>query len=285
MRILLLALTLLSCNAWADWSTSVVKDEMRGTETEVTDTTVHSINGNGPELYVSVLKTPKSSEKINISFKLLGSSYNKIDCNRECTLPIRFDNFKVIDQRFIELESGFIMPDTPLSLIRGISLADVFYIEIPLTDGSRLQYKIDGNPLAKPIEPYPQIEIFNLKIGADKSTLPPFFTSANDADCFSATDIPVAEGYFKVKEVFVCLAKGKIASISFDVTDNKQRKALHIYLTKQFGSLDKEGARYQQLSWPNENGRIHYNTVRAFSIIQTHMIIDASHDYFQRSDQ
>lgn len=280
MQILLLALTLLSCNAWADWSTSVVKDEMRGTETEVTDTLVSPINGDGPKLYVSIVKPPESGQKISISFRL-DAARQKIDCKDSCNISMRFDDFKVIKQTFIRLDSGdFITPNAPLSLIRAMSLADIVYVEIPLADGSTQQYKMNTHTLNKSIGSNPQSKIFNLVIGADMSTLPSSFTPYGDGKCYTANDVPLTEGFFKVSKVSACLVKGKIATVIFTVSDKKQKKSLYGYLTKAFGS------RYEVLpgnySWPDEKYRINYNTVRTGMIGDTFVVSDGISDYFNK---
>lgn len=277
MRIFLTMLILLSGNAFADWSTYYVKDEMRGTQKEMTDIVVSPVNGNGPKLRVSIAK--KDDNKTNIAL-LLDESREKFDCEDSCELSMRFDDFGVTKQRFIKFKStDFLTPSTPQSLIRSMNLADSIYIEIPIEGGSVYQYKISKPPLPKPIEPNPKITIFNVIIGADQSTLPSSFTPTSGG-CYEAMDMPLTDGSFKVPRVGICLIKGKVATMVFEVSDKKQKKTLYGYLTKAFGS--RHEVMPGMYDWPDEPYRISYNTVRAGMIGNAFVVSDGISDYFNK---
>lgn len=278
MRILLFIFAIFSANAFAGWSTAIVKDEMRGTETEITDTTVSPINGSGPKLYVSIIRSPNPDQKLNINFRL-DDEYTKIDCKDSCEISMKFDSYKVTTGRFLSIDSRFITPSEPSALIRTMSLADQLYIEIPATRGASYQYKIDMNGLDKSLDAYPKIDIFGVQLGADKSTIPNNFEESKETGCFNGKDVSLARGLFKVPEVRLCVAKNKIVSAIFRITDKKQKKSLESYLTKQFGSKDivLPGVR---TTWPEEKFRVTYNTVRAGNIGETYIVSDDISNYF-----
>ncbi|WP_278938735.1 hypothetical protein [Pseudomonas helleri] len=280
MRIFLFIFSIFSANAFAGWSTAIMKDEMRGTETEITDTTAPSINGSGPKLYVSIIRSPNPDRKFNISFRL-DDEYTKIDCKDSCEISMKFDNYKVSTGTFLSIDSGFITPSEPSTLIRAMSLADQLYIEIPATRGGSYQYKIDMNGLDKSIDAYPKIDIFGIQIGADKSTIPNYFEAYEESGCLSGKDVPLAEGLFKVPEVTLCVKKNKIMSAIFNITDKKQKKSLESYLTKIFESKDVviPGT---HTTWPERKFRIKYNTVGAGNIGKTYIISDDVSNYFMQ---
>lgn len=277
MRLFLLTLALLSSNVMGEWSSSYIKDEMRGTQKEMTDIMASPVNGDGPDLYILITK--ESDTKSNITFNL-SNTHHSFDCKDSCEISMRFDDFEVVKQKFLMFEpEKFITPSAPLSLIRAMSLADTIFIEIPMTDGSHYQYKLNKLTLQSPIEPNPKLTIFNLEIGADESTLPASFTPSKAENHYTAKDVPLADGYFKVSHVSVNIAKGKIASFIFETSDKKQKKALDRYLTKAFGSKSELVPNFT--TWPDNKYNINYNTVSASMLGNTYILSDDSLDNFK----
>lgn len=270
---------MISVSSMADWTTSAVKDEMRGTEVEIIDSLVPAIGGGGPKLRISIMRSSDSEKNHNITFRLEGG-YPKIDCKDSCEISMRFDDYGVVKSRFLEFNSEFITPDSPSILIRAMSLAEKVYVEIPVAGTSPYQYKIDISGLEKAIEPAPNVKIFGIQVGSDGSSLPPDFKPTYRADCYFAQNIPIADGYFNVPLVNLCLTKNTVTSIIFDVTDKKKSKILESYLSKQFGSGYKVSDEFS--SWPDESSRISYSTVSASRLGSTYVITDGIDSYFKK---
>lgn len=263
----------------ADWTTAIVKDEMRGTETEIIDNWAKPIDGHGPELYIFITKAPKSIPGYNILFSTR-SGYPRIDCKDSCEISMRFDESNVIKKRFIAAGSDNISPDYPASLVRSLSFARFFYIEIPATDGLTYQYKVDLSNLKINADAYPQINIAGVRIGADQSTLPGRFEPYESQGCLKAVNVPIADGHFIAPEATVCIRKNKIASISFYNVPAKNRKEFNSYLKSQFGSIEKLAEEYY--SWPQSRPNINYNTVQAVSILGRYIVFDVLSDSFDQ---
>lgn len=263
----------------ADWTTAIVKDEMRGTENEIIDNRVKPIDGYGPELYIFIAKAPKSIPGYSILFST-GRGHQRIDCKSSCEISMRFDDAKVVKKQFIPASSDNISPDYPASLVRSLSFAKFFYIEIPATDGLTYQYKVDLSNLKINADAYPQINIAGVKIGADQSTLPGSFEPYESQGCLKAINVPIADGHFIAPEATVCIRKNKIASISFYNVPAKNRKEFNSYLKSQFGSIEKLAEEYY--SWPQSRPNINYNTVQAVSILGRYIVFDALSDSFDQ---
>lgn len=263
----------------ADWTTAIVKDEMRGTENEIIDNWVKPIDGHGPELYIFIAKAPKSIPGYNILFST-GRGHQRIDCKSSCEISMRFDDSKVVKKLFIPASSDNISSDYPASLVRSLSFAKFFYIEIPATDGLTYQYKVDLSNLKINADAYPQINIAGVKIGADQSTLPDSFEPYESQGCLKAINVPIADGHFNAPKAIVCIRKNKIASLTFYDVPTKNRKEFNSYLKSQFGSIEKLGEEYYNL--PKSRPGINYNTVEAISILGTYIISDTSFGYFDK---
>lgn len=280
MRILMFAFILLSGNVFADWSKGYVKDEMRGTQVEVTDTSVSPISGSGPKLYVAVQKLSGADGQYGFQLRLDGN-YPRIDCEKYCEIPLRFDESTVVENSFLSSTFAFITPRSPNSLVRAMGLADNMLIEVPATDGRRYQYKINmlGFNIKAPAKP--RISIAGLTIGDDISTLPNNFTQLESRpDCFVATDVSIEKADLKSPKVTTCIIKNKIASVSFSAAKH-DLKQFNELLTKQFGAIDKGREKISKtISWPNENFEMISNTVSAFSMLGTYYITDSSLEYF-----
>lgn len=277
MRLFLLTLALLSTNVMAEWSSSYIKDEMRGTQKEMTDIMASPINGDGPDLYILIIK--ESDTKSNITFNLHNTPHS-FDCKNSCEISMRFDDFEVVQRDFLKFDpEKFITPRAPLTLIRAMSLADTVFIEIPLTDGNIYQYKLNKLILKNPIKPNPKVTIFNFEIGADESTLPASFIPSEAGNHYTAKDVQLTDGFFKVKEIGVTIAKGKIATIIFNTSDKKQKKALGTYLTKAFGSKSEPVPNFT--TWPDDKYNMNYKTAHATMLGDTYIISDDSAENFK----
>lgn len=281
MRTLILAFILLSSNAFAGWSTNYVKDEMRGTQVEVTDIWVEPINGRGPKLYVSVQKLDGGKGQYGIVFSL-DDRHQKIDCEKYCQIALRLDEHLIVEDGFVSTDDGFIMPTYPTSLVRAMSMADNMIIEMPSTDGDKYQYRINMSGFDIKIPANPQFNIAGLTIGSDASTLPVSFTQAKSPNCFEATDVGVGEGSLKIPKVFTCVVKNKIASVSF-ASPKRDVKRFNEFLSKQFGKADKSGEKtYSTIRWPKNDSLIRKNTVSAFVMADHYYINDDSLRYFEK---
>lgn len=250
---------------------------MRGTQKEMTDIMVSPINGDGPDLYILIIK--ESDTKSNITFNLHNTPHS-FDCKNSCEVSMRFDDFEVAQRDFLKFDpEEFITPRAPLTLIRAMSLADTVFIEIPLTDGNIYQYKLNKLILKNPIKPNPKVTIFNFEIGADESTLPASFIPSEAGNHYTAKDVQLTDGFFKVKEIGVTIAKGKIATIIFNTSDKKQKKALGAYLTKAFGSKSEPVPNFT--TWPDDKYNMNYKTAHATMLGDTYIISDDSAENFK----
>lgn len=281
MRLFMLAFIFLSGNVLADWSSGYVRDEMRGTQVEVTDTTVSPVNGTGPKLYVAVQKSSKINEQYFIQLKI-DSNHPKIDCKEHCEIPLRLDEYTIVESRFLEGDLNFIFPAAPTSLVRAMSMAHYIFIEIPTTDGHKYQYKINMLGFDIEVPASPQINIAGFTIGSDMPTLPKNFTQAELPNCFEGIDVDVGEADLKIPKATVCIIKNKIASISF-TPPKRDIKRFNAYLSKQFGGGDSSREKeYKTIYWPKNDSAITNNTVNAFSIADLYYIGDDSLDYFRK---
>lgn len=281
MRVLILVFMLVSGNAFADWSTNYVKDEMRGTQVEVTDIWVSPINGSGPKLYVTVQKLDGEKGQYSILFSFDGS-HQKIDCDKYCNIPLRIDENPIVEDGFLSGESNFVIPTNPTSLVRAMSMADYMFIEVPATTGDRYQYKINMSGFGIKVPANPQINIAGFTIGSDAPTLPSNFTQSKTTNCFEATDVDVGEGNLKIPKASICIVKNKIASIQF-TSPKRDMERFNKFLSKQFGQADRsEEKTYRRIRWPKNDSAIELNTVSAFTFTDLYHIGDDSLRYFSK---
>ena len=174
-------------------------------------------------------------------------------------------------------------PTTPNALIRAMGMSDSMVIEFSTTRKHTYQYKINMNGFKLNPAITPQVRLGGVVIGSEKSTLPQGFVPAKAADCFEGVDVVVEDSGLKIPQLFVCVRNDKIKSVSFDSGDI-DKKQLHTYLTKQFGSIDTSRKKYKMFGWPRNESAMTYNTVEAFSLVDRYLINDVSVSNYLKDD-
>ncbi len=257
----LLALGIFPIHANAEWTRSVVTDEMRQTQTVIHSNTVSPLNGTYPELSLQVMDS--GDGRPTVIFQLERGIANECLKNedRSCELNVRFDNGLVKSLSFAA-KDGVIIPTRNGAFTGAVVSASVLYIEVPV-GGTTSQYKYDLQGLEVNLSKEPVVTLLGFNLGETYPLKRPALEVSKTEGkkiCYSGEGVTDVFPEVAVKEVTLCFYNDVFYLAIVDPGSKKSYDAGKKLMVKYFGKADPDSL---HPSWPDNKGRLIEKNVKS----------------------
>lgn len=240
-----------SANAGA-WRHQEVKDEMRGTVAKSAFLTTKALND--PSVSLTMHLVDKGDKAQGIVFNLSGDS---AACGDEiCDVPVRFGAGSVASERMSVSKDGkTVIPNKSSAFAGSVSLSKELFIELPLVNGGRTQFKyeIDG-PTFERVK-NPSFSLMGISLGGSSSALSSEFkrVESSSIDCREAKNVSNAIPGVVLSSARMCFYNDMLYLVFIDSNSKAESAAIAKYLTATFGEKDPESI---FPSWPKDTGKV-----------------------------
>lgn len=241
--------------AAAEWKVVSSKDEMRDISYVSYINTADLVRGEGVPIFMAVVD--KGDGKPGAMFH--AQSGRIPNCREEktryCNLELRFNNGDINEVQFFQDDDGSLTPTQLVSFVGTLTFADVLYIELPMANGLKAQYRFNTATLPAVVARSPKITLLGYDLGMNyrgKEPSLPKQVQPDGRNCYKGTNQKVLDGA-SYSEVTLCFYKGIFYSAILRPGNKAAYAEGEKYLTNIFGQEDTNSLLRK---WPASSGKV-----------------------------
>lgn len=250
--------------ASAGWTKTILKDEMRATNTVMYTQEVLPIRGQGPKLILRVFDKNDGAPTAMLDIDSGRADGCPEPALQTCDLQARFDDGEVQGLSFATKDGKSLIPANLGAFSGAVLNATALYIEIPI-GGSFAQYRYDLAGIDVKYTPGPSVSLMGFDLGvAYPEKRPDLKVSRNTGDhvCYTGENVKGVFAGVTVSKASLCFYK----NIFYQALVTPGSKNSYIegykYFVGRFGKPDPDGI---YPTWPADSDKLIKRSVREAS--------------------